>query len=184
MHWHTESLAMHSSLKNVKCINIVLITKNKSLHYARKTRCESQVHNIILVQKVVPADWTRLHIFQHVTYTYLDIKVHTMPMQCVNHSSVTYSPQSQQWPTCRLMSAPACSSHSRQSGWPPNAAMWVGVWAKRDVSEFTPQPTCTRRIMHSSWCRYGCVVGWMVDWFVQGGGAGNEVERGKERVES
>lgn len=52
--------------------------------------------------------------------------------------------------TCLLTSAPAWSSHRRHSGWPPNAAMWVGVCANRDVTAFTPQPTWTRRITHSS----------------------------------
>lgn len=43
--------------------------------------------------------------------------------------------------TCLLTSAPACRSHRRHSGCPPNAAMCVGVCAKREVTAFTPQPT-------------------------------------------
>lgn len=52
--------------------------------------------------------------------------------------------------TCLLISAPAWSSHNKHSGWPPNAAMWVGVCANLEVTAFTPQPTWTRRITHSS----------------------------------
>ena len=52
--------------------------------------------------------------------------------------------------TCLLMSAPAWSSHNRHLGWPPNAAMWVGVCANLEVTAFTPHPTWTRRITHSS----------------------------------
>lgn len=52
--------------------------------------------------------------------------------------------------TCLLISAPAWTSHSRHSGWPPNAAMWVGVCANLEVTAFTSQPIWTRRITHSS----------------------------------
>jgi len=52
--------------------------------------------------------------------------------------------------TCLLISAPVCSNHNKQSGWPPKAAMWVGVWANLEVTALTPQPTWTRRITHSS----------------------------------
>lgn len=56
--------------------------------------------------------------------------------------------------TCLFISAPAWSSHNKQSGWPPNAAMWVGVCANLEVTAFTPQPTWTSRITHSSCQRY------------------------------
>ena len=52
--------------------------------------------------------------------------------------------------TCLLISAPVWSSHNKHSGWPPNAAMWVGVCANLEVTVFTPQPTWTRRITHSN----------------------------------
>lgn len=58
------------------------------------------------------------------------------------------------WHTCLLISAPVWSSHNKHSGWPPNAAMWVGVCANLEVTEFTPQPTWTRRMTHSSCGRY------------------------------
>lgn len=52
--------------------------------------------------------------------------------------------------TCLLISAPAWTSHSRHSGWPPNAAMWVGVCANLEVTAFTSQPIWTSCITHSS----------------------------------
>lgn len=52
--------------------------------------------------------------------------------------------------TCLLISAPAWSNHNKHSGWPPKAAMWVGVCANLEVTAFTPQPTWTRRITQSS----------------------------------
>lgn len=73
----------------------------------------------------------------------------------------TYNYKGQYWPpllnhlydkalTCLLISAPACKSHTRHSGCPPNAAICAGVWEKRVVTAFTSQPTCTNLNTHSS----------------------------------